>query len=306
MFRVQRFANNPIIRPAYDQSIGSNINGPSLVRVPAWLERPLGRYYLYFAHHEGLFIRLAYADQLEGPWKIYRPGTLRLDETYCHHHIASPDVHVDDDQQRFIMYFHGPILDHEAAATTALTQQFPVVGGQRGLAATSVDGLNFTAQAEILGSSYFRAFRWGEYVYAIGMPGIFYRSTSGLTGFAQGPILFDEKMRHAAVRRRGDTLQVFYTIVGDCPEHVVVSEIDLRPDWLEWQATPPVSVLQPELDYEGSHLPLEPSVRGVIHGPARQLRDPAIFEEDGRLYLLYAVAGESGLAIAELTEIDAG
>jgi hypothetical protein len=31
-----------------------------------------------------------------------------------------------------------------------------------------------------------------------------------------------------------------------------------------------------------------------------QLRDPAIFEEDGRTYLLYAVAGESGIAIAEL------
>ena len=31
-----------------------------------------------------------------------------------------------------------------------------------------------------------------------------------------------------------------------------------------------------------------------------QLRDPAIFEEDGRIYLLYAVAGESGIAIAEV------
>jgi hypothetical protein len=33
-----------------------------------------------------------------------------------------------------------------------------------------------------------------------------------------------------------------------------------------------------------------------------QLRDPAIFEDDdGRTYLLYSVAGESGIAIAELT-----
>jgi len=30
------------------------------------------------------------------------------------------------------------------------------------------------------------------------------------------------------------------------------------------------------------------------------LRDPAIFEEYGRIYLLYSVAGESGIAIAEL------
>ena len=28
-----------------------------------------------------------------------------------------------------------------------------------------------------------------------------------------------------------------------------------------------------------------------------QLRDPAIFEEDGRVYLLYAVAGEGGIGL---------
>jgi hypothetical protein len=33
-----------------------------------------------------------------------------------------------------------------------------------------------------------------------------------------------------------------------------------------------------------------------------QLRDPAIFRESGRTYLLYSVAGERGIAIAEMTE----
>ena len=37
-------------------------------------------------------------------------------------------------------------------------------------------------------------------------------------------------------------------------------------------------------------------------GRVRQLRDPAIFREDRKTYLLYSVAGESGLAIAELHE----
>jgi len=31
-----------------------------------------------------------------------------------------------------------------------------------------------------------------------------------------------------------------------------------------------------------------------------QLRDPTVYEENGRVYLLYAVAGESGIAIAEV------
>jgi hypothetical protein len=35
-------------------------------------------------------------------------------------------------------------------------------------------------------------------------------------------------------------------------------------------------------------------------GPVRQLRDPAIYREDGRAYLLYSVAGEYGTAIAEV------
>jgi hypothetical protein len=34
-----------------------------------------------------------------------------------------------------------------------------------------------------------------------------------------------------------------------------------------------------------------------------QLRDPAIFEDDGRIYLLYAVAGEQGIAIGELRNL---
>jgi hypothetical protein len=59
-------------------------------------------------------------------------------------------------------------------------------------------------------------------------------------------------------------------------------------------------VLAPELDYEGADQPLEPSRRGLIMGPVRQLRDPAYFEQDGRRYLLYAVAGEHGIAAAEL------
>jgi len=60
-------------------------------------------------------------------------------------------------------------------------------------------------------------------------------------------------------------------------------------------------VLEPELPYEGGDLPRVPSVRGLATAPVCQLRDPAIFCEYDRTYLLYAVAGESGIAIAALT-----
>ena len=51
---------------------------------------------------------------------------------------------------------------------------------------------------------------------------------------------------------------------------------------------------------EGADAPLEPSVRSTAYGQVNQLRDPAIFEEDGEVFLLYAVAGESGIALAQV------
>ncbi len=40
----------------------------------------------------------------------------------------------------------------------------------------------------------------------------------------------------------------------------------------------------------------------AVTEPVRQLRDPAIFRENGRTHLLYTVAGERGIAVAKLIE----
>ena len=300
--RAIRFPANPIIAPALDASIGANINGPSLLRTPDWLPNPLGRYYLYFAHHQGKFIRLAYADALEGPWRVYAPGTLRLEQTPCRHHIASPDVHIDEENRRILMYYHGPTREQPTA--DAWARRFPHLSGQRSLLAMSEDGLNFISDSEILGPSYFRVWRdpraADAWVYALAMPGIFLRSRDGRTEFRVGPVLFDRDQRHTALLARDDILHVFYSRAGDCPERILCATIDLRLDWEEWKASEPFSILRPETEWEGGRLRLEPSQRGAIHGPARQLRDPCVYQEGDRVYLLYAAAGESGIAMAEL------
>ena len=318
--RVERLADAPIIGPGLHPSIGENIQGPSVIRVPDWVADPLGAYYLYFADHKGRYIRLAYADDLTGPWQVHPPGSLRIADSHflteppevtpeelerlqaaraargaapiSHDalfeattpHIASPDVHVDDANRRIVMYFHG--LDG--------------VGRQLSRAAASSDGIVFSARPERLGRSYMRVFQRDGYTYAMAMPGQFYRSRDPLGGFEEGPLLFNPRMRHAALLQRGDTLHVFWTQVGDAPEHVKLSTIDLSGDWMRWSATPGVEVLRPERDWEGADAPLEPSVRSTAYGHVNQLRDPAIFEEDGRTFLFYAVAGESGIAIAEV------
>ncbi len=323
-FRVTRLSGNPILHPGLHPAIGHNIQGPSLIRVPDWVPAPLGRYYLFFADHKGDHIRLAFADALEGPWRIHPPGALRLAdsrfpvappaapadptppprpgiappgtpgvpdqaEDAVAPHIASPDVHVDGANRRIVMYFHG----------------LHGFRDQRSRVATSADGLSWEVREETLGPSYFRVFRHGGAHYAVVMPGLLYRSADGLGGFEKVADLFGEPLqRHVALLGRGDTLDVFWTRVGDAPESILVSRVALRGDPRGWRAGPAELVLRPETAWEGARLPVAPSWRGAINLPVNQLRDPAIFEEAGRVFLLYAVAGESGIAIAELAEPD--
>ena len=315
--RIKRLRDRPIITPQLDSSIGENIQGPSLIRVPGWAPMRLGKYYLYFADHKGRYIRLAYADNLLGPWRIHVPGSLQLTGSYLltqppegpadelaklraapkpanlsHDlfteattpHIASPDVHVDEANRRIIMYYHG---------LNALGQQVT-------RAASSTDGIHFAARPEILGRTYFRTFLHGGFTYAMAMPGQFYRSKDAVSGFVEGSRLFNPDMRHAALLKRGDTLFVFWTQVGHAPESIMLSTMDVSRDWMKWSESSPVELLRPERAWEGADAPVAPSVRSTAYGHVNQLRDPAVYEEDGRTYLLYAVAGESGIAIAEV------
>ncbi len=317
--RVRRMVDGPIISPDLHPSIGVNIQGPSLIRVPDWIEGRLGDYYLYFADHKGRYIRLAYADRLTGPWTIHPPGSLQLEQSgflteppdvtpeqfaelearyrqrgaaMSHDlllevttpHIASPDVHVDPQGRQIVMYFHG--LDD--------------VGTQVTRVAASRDGIDFTAHQEVLGRSYMRIFEHGGMTYALAMPGELYRSTDGFHAFEAGPSLFNPNMRHSALLKRGSVLWVFWTQVGETPERILASRIDLSGDWRSWQEDAAIEVLRPEHAWEGADAPLVPSVRSTAYGLVNQLRDPAIFEENGRTYLLYAVAGESGIAIADI------
>jgi hypothetical protein len=286
--KAVRFAENPIIRPDMP-TVGDDINGPSLVLAPKWLEKPLGRYYLYFAGHRGTYIRLAYANQLAGPWKIYEPGVLQLGQTGCHGHIASPDVHIDNEQRRIRMYFHGPAKSEN---------------GQRSFLAVSSDGLHFEASSEVIGMDYFRVFQRDVYYYAISNGGLIQRAKEPGAKFEPGPNLFPEmaegRVRHVAVKLDGDVLSLFYSRIGDNPESILFSTVRMTPDWRTWKASEGRLVLKPELPYEGVDLPLKPSEAGPAKVRLRQLRDPAIYREGSKTYLLYSVAGESGIAIAEL------
>ena len=42
---MTRFQQNPLITVATSQTLGGNVNGPTVIQVPDWVDRPLGRYY---------------------------------------------------------------------------------------------------------------------------------------------------------------------------------------------------------------------------------------------------------------------
>lgn len=311
----ERFPDNPIIHEGMLPKLeGDNINGPTLIKVPDWVPNKLGAYYLYFAHHKGKYIRLAYADNLKGPWKIHAPGTLRLEDCICKNapigkgesirhagaenaddnvqHVASPDIVLDHETKEIFLYYHCPLEHHGRRS-------------QYTLRAVSKDGLRFKSDDVVLGEAYFRVFEWNDTFYAIGRSSTVYRSKDGRTPFEKGPNPFikiqnPSLLRHAAVKVVGNTLWVFYSRVGDAPERILLSKIELTEDWNDWTPTEPVTVAEPKEAFEGADLPVEKSKAGLYYGKVRQLRDPYLFEENGRWYLLYSAAGENAIGIGEL------
>jgi hypothetical protein len=321
-----RFKENPLITVNTSPSLGDNVNGPSIIRVPDWVQRPLGRYYMYFAHHKGQYIRMAYADSLHGPWKIYEPGVLKVSDTALfrpqpdpdptppgvYTHVASPEIYVDQNAKRIIMWFHGlwtegkqwpaPLPEARAWLRTNGYAQYTQ-------SAVSTDGIHFESQPAITKEPYLRVFQHDGEFYGIARLGHMLRAKDPLSSFETGPDPFRDgpysgNVRHVALLTRGNQLDVFLSVIGTAPESILHTTIALDGDWSKWKASGYDTVLAPQAAYECPDLPVARSEVGEIYGPAKQLRDPALFVENGKVFLFYTVCGEQGIAGAEISGID--
>ena len=272
---VQRLSDGPIVDTAMSPRLTTlaeeqgynNINGPSLIRVPDWVENPLGNYYLYFSHHKGDFIRLAYADTVEGPWSIYEPGALALKKSgfpsesiprlslgeglaelwnavsiylFRDSVLAVYQAVVTDQEirkQRGIaasQTLKAHIASPEVVIDGANQQIVMFFHGQRDSlsqvsgVATSTNGLEFTASEKKLGAVYLRSFVYKDQYYFLAAPGILYRSDELLGDYEpRGKSLFGNNTRHSAVLLQGDLLTVVWSRVGDAPERLLVSTVSL-------------------------------------------------------------------------------
>jgi hypothetical protein len=319
---ASRLSTNPLITVDTSPSLGGNVNGPTVIRVPAFVEHPLGRYYMYFANHMGTFVRLAYSDAIAGPWHVYEPGVLDVHDTAFfrpqpdppetradfYTHVASPEIWVDTSRRRIVLWVHGWWTNGERwpsdpaqARAWATRNRY----GQFTQAAESSDGLHFEVRAPITRTSYVRVFQRDGYFYAVSRLGQLSRTRDPLASFEAGPNPFRDgayanRVRHVGLVVRGDRLYVFFTGIRDAPERVLLSTIDLSGDWTTWKASPPIEVLKPEASYECTDLPNAPSDAGDVEEPVRQIRDPFVFEEDRKAFLFYSTCGEQGIAAAAI------
>ncbi len=332
---------------------GVNLSGPSAIRLPDWLPRwrradRSARYYLYFADHDGAYLRLAWAAKLAGPWTLHGVGSevppgargvLDLgdargldagDGLGAVDHIASPHVEIDHARRRFLLYFHAP-----------KSLQGVFTGVQHSFLAISPDGLVFDSpelrsrgeglRPVILADAYLRPFRYLGGLLGIGNRGSLYQALDPalpwerfgrpaereawvlLAGRERNPLMNDLRdagllragieVRHPAARRIGDRLDIYYTRIGDAPERILYSGIDLAQGSPEtWDASyPPVELLRPEEPWEGANDPQRRSRIGRAPEGVRELRDPSPFQDaDGRWYLFYSGRGEDAIGLARL------
>ena len=288
-FEATRLAGHPIISDATCDAPGVdraaclselsaqgyiNVSGPSLIRVPAWADVPLGNYYLYFAHHKGDSIRLAYADDIHATWSVHPGGVLSLADSGFPVEYVEPEsdnqalgdiwdefsIHVVRDY--LIMNYQATVRDRRAREARGLAPAAASVPhlaspevvidqlGQRfimfyhGLEygnrqltriAVSEDGLRFNATNATVPSPYVRHFELRGKHYLLGMPGVLFRADDILGPYEpRDQILFDPTMRHSALLLEGDSLFVFFSRAGDSPERILFSEVDVSSD--DWDS----------------------------------------------------------------------
>lgn len=291
---------------------------PSLVKIPDWVApearaHPEAVYYLYWANHYGWYIRLSWSRTIEGPYTEFngpenrslthpRYGVLSFTDSnggfsfdngvFIYAHISSPEVIIDEANRRFVMFFHDPCND-----------------GQKSFVSTSPDGLNFNpvelggvpghgVVPQIFASQYLRPFAYEGDYYGVGMHGVLCKSPDTnlyITEPTTTPLqaswssshspISGVQPRHAAARvRDGRYLDYFFSRRIE-NERIEMATIDMAAgDWTTWQEmAPSITLIDNSAPWEGE-----------------DTRDPAIYQEDGNVYLLYAGGGENGIGLALL------
>jgi len=137
--------------------------------------------------------------------------------------------------------------------------------------------------------SYLRMFNRGDHFYGMARLGQLLRAKDPSSNFELGPNPFQDgpcanSVLHVALLAYENYMDVFFSAIGDAPEKILHTTVLMIGDGTQWRATAYQEVLTPQTKYGCPEMPAAPSQTGEIHGPAKQLRDPALFLEGGKIY----------------------
>ena len=270
-------------------SNSNNINGPSIIKVPEFIENPLGKYYLYFGHHKGTYIRMAYSNNITGPYTLYKPGVLDIKNTPGYDHLASPDVIIDYQNKRLVLYYHCVFNNNITPQSTFY--------------AYSNNGLDFISEKVNILYPYFRYFSYLDCEYGLAM--YYLKSSIILKKNGNSYEEFSKLLpnsRHTSVIVIGSKIFIAYTIVGDCPEHIYFCQIT-NFEKNNVKTSDKISLVKPEFNFEHNDQKPIISSYGAVYQKVNQLRDPYIFIDNNDLYLFYTVCGEKGIAVCKIENL---
>ena len=200
-------------------------------------------------------------------------------------------MHVDEANKRIVMYFHGE----------GVSKNYPGCN-QLSYVSISKDGLNFNAFSYPVAPFYLRMFKVNDKFYGIAKNrnknGLLLVSSDWLKPFKILREVFP-RIRHSAIFVDVKHILMFYSRIGDKPESIMLSRIPLEKFPKFFCINQVELVAKPEMEYEGVDIRANHSFPGKSRTRSQEVRDPAIFSEDGRLYLLYSNAGEAGICISE-------
>ena len=254
----ERFAENPLITFSRSPSIGDNANGPTVIRVPRWVQRPLGRYYMYFAHHSGQFIRLAYADSVRGPWKIHEPGVLKVADTAFYRpqpdpadspsgvytHLASPEIYIDESRSESCCGSMecgprdsgGPSAAGRGGVGEAARVRAIHAGGR---VARRIDVPRPAHhQTELLARDSLRGtlLRYGQTRATAQSVESARRLRTRWQSVPRFTVRGSSASRVAA--RDNGLLHIVFSAIGDAPENILYTTVSMKGDWDTWRIGP--------------------------------------------------------------------
>jgi len=329
------------VKPPSPESGCAHVNTgtPSLISAPPWFGHSSGMFrnqsYLgYYSQHTlstsrhvdreaahptlGLFV----AENLgTGPWQDIS-HLLEVDaKSVACDSLHAPDVHVDSMHRKLFMYVygHGCLRANGTRFANQPTFKFESVDGLIWQPSRHVhrdetqnhSSLPFMTE----GLFYTRLLFMKDDVFVFGKS---QENPEGYLTVSGGKTLnalpsqrqqLLKGVRHFSIHRVADVLLIFFTLISDSPERIMMGTLDLTKSWLEWEILPGPIILQPELRFEHGGVDISPSKAGSAGcKPKHELRDPFFFATDTsvsilRGWLLYAVKGEGGVALSQL-ELD--